>query len=471
MKRIWPSITCATPESLLSVFKNDDFNQSKKGGNVLTDELRVAPGGALRGEIDVPGDKSISHRAVMFGALAEGKTRIERFLPGQDCLSTIDCFRRLGIVIEQLSPTDVVVQGKGLRGLTEPSDILDVGNSGTTLRLMAGILAGQPFFSVLTGDSSIRRRPMGRVTAPLTAMGAVIRGRDGGRLAPIAIDGAASALKPLTYSSPVASAQVKSALLLAGLYTEGETAVREPYASRDHTERMLTAFGAKLQVAQEPEGAYCATITGFPDLRGQVITVPGDISSAAFFLVAATIVPGSAVLLRHVGMNPTRDGVIEVLQAMGAKIRSENERMEAGEPVADLYVESASLRGTVVSGGQIPRLIDEIPILAVAALFAEGRTEFRDAAELRVKETDRIATVAAELRKFGACVEEREDGMIIEGGRPLQGATVESHGDHRIAMAMAVAALQAAGETVIHGASCMDVSFPGFARYLASLRS
>ncbi|MBC9783130.1 3-phosphoshikimate 1-carboxyvinyltransferase [Heliobacterium chlorum] len=430
--------------------------------------VSITPGGSLRGETEVPGDKSISHRAVMFGALAKGTTRVHRFLPGQDCLSTIDCFRKLGVSIEMPGPTEVLVHGKGLKGLQEPADILDVGNSGTTLRLITGILSGQSFFSVLTGDGSIRRRPMARVTKPLIEMGAAIRGREGANKAPLAIYGTERPLKAIHYQSPVASAQVKSAILLAGLFADGKTRVTEPLLSRDHTERMLSSFGAKLNRLDQ---GLTTEIESFPSLNGQEIEVPGDISSAAFLLVAASIVPGSELTLRNIGINPTRDGILDVLREMGANLHVENERLVAGEPVADITVQSASLKGTTVGGSIIPRLIDELPIIAVAALFAEGTTIIKDAAELRVKETDRIAVLAEELRKLGVTVEETPDGMIIPGNQQIQGGTVDSHGDHRIAMSLAVAGLLAADETVIHDAASIDVSFPGFAATLQSLRN
>ncbi len=423
----------------------------------------VSKGGALRGALRVPGDKSISHRAVMFGAISQGTTEITGFLPGADCKSTIRCFRALGVEIEERAPDHVLVHGHGLQGLREAADVLDVGNSGTTIRLISGLLAGQPFFSVLTGDASIRRRPMDRVTAPLRQMGARINGRQGGRLAPLAIRG--TALQPQHYQSPVASAQVKSSILLAGLTCEGQTSVTEPARSRDHTERMLRGFGAEVRV-----DGLTATVTGRPQLSGQRVQVPGDISSAAFFLVAASIVPGSELLIEGVGINPTRTGLLDALAAMGASITQLNGREEAGEPVADLLVRAADLRATTIAGELIPRLVDEIPVLAVAACYAAGTTYIRNAEELRVKESDRIACMVAELRKLGAEVEELADGMVITGGRPLHGAAVQSYDDHRMAMALAVAGLRAGGELQIHGAEAVDVSFPGFAAALENLR-
>ncbi|MFO7172396.1 MAG: 3-phosphoshikimate 1-carboxyvinyltransferase [Bacillota bacterium] len=418
----------------------------------------------LKGVIRVPGDKSISHRAVILGGIARGTTEITGFLPGADCLATVRCMEALGVTVEVLAPDHLKVTGVGLEGLREPPDVLDVGNSGTTIRLLAGLVAGRPHLTVLTGDASIRRRPMDRVAVPLRQMGAQVDGREGGRLAPLVIRG--GGLRPIHYRSPVASAQVKSAVLLAGLSAEGETGVTEPARSRDHTERMLAGFGARVRV----EGTT-AWVEGRPRLEGQRLEVPGDISSAAFFLVAAALVPGSEVLIENVGVNPTRTGILDALRAMGAPIEVLNPREAAGEPVADLLVRGGgALRGTVIAGDLIPRLIDEIPVLAVAAAVAAGPTEIRDAAELRVKETDRIAAVAAELRKLGARVEERPDGMIIAGGARLQGGQVASHGDHRLAMALAVAAQVAAGPVQIAGAEAVGVSFPGFFEQLLALR-
>lgn len=425
-------------------------------------KMVVEPRAGLRGKVSVPGDKSISHRAVMFGSIAQGTTQIDGFLAGADCLSTIACFRALGIDIDGPRDGRVTVRGRGLDGLSEAADVLDVGNSGTTIRLMSGILAGQRFYSVLTGDFSIRRRPMDRVASPLRQMGAAIYGRRGGSLAPLTILG--RGLKGIDYETPVASAQIKSAVLLAGLYADEPTTVREPHLSRDHTERMLSGFGADLKAEDRR-----VTVQPGPRLEGRRVVVPGDISSAAFMLVAALICPGSEVVIEGVGLNPTRTGVLDVLQAMGADIGVFNQRDEAGEPVGDLIVRSSGLTGTTMSGEVIPRAIDEIPAIAVAALYAGGTTVIRDARELRVKETDRIAALAGELRKMGARVEELEDGIVIEGGHPLTGAPVESHGDHRLAMSLAIAGLRAAGRTEISDAECIDVSFPGFERLLQGL--
>lgn len=424
--------------------------------------LRITKASGLQGAITVPGDKSISHRAIMLGSLAKGRTEIHNFLTGEDCLSTAKCFQAMGITMEGLGSTTVTVHGQGLRGLTEPIDVLDVGNSGTTMRLMLGILAGQPFFSAVTGDSTIRRRPMGRVTKPLGEMGAKIWGREGGTLAPLAVQGAA--LSPIHYKSTVASAQVKSAVILAGLYCDGETGITEPIKSRDHTERMLRYFGGQIQ-----EAGNQVTVTGRPELEGRKVIVPGDISSAAFFLVAASIVPNSELLLQNVGVNPTRDGILEVLAGMGANFQLLNQREESGEPVTDILVKSSPLRGITIGGDIIPRLIDEIPVLAVAAAVAEGETIIKDAQELKVKETNRITAIVNELTKFGVEVEERADGLRILGGKPLHGAHCQSYHDHRMAMSMAVAGLFAEGETIITNPDCVNISFPGFAQLLQSL--
>ncbi len=412
----------------------------------------------LQGRIRVPGDKSISHRALMLGAIAQGETQIQGLLLGEDPRSTASCFQALGAEISALNPELVQVKGIGLGQLQEPIDVLDAGNSGTTIRLMLGILASHPgrFFAV-TGDGSLRSRPMSRVVKPLQQMGAQIWGRQGSSLAPLAIQG--QNLQPIHYHSPIASAQVKSCILLAGLMTEGKTTVTEPALSRDHSERMLQAFGAELSIDPETNSV---TITGPAQLHGQRVIVPGDISSAAFWLVAGAIVPGSELLIENVGVNPTRTGILEALAMMGADIQLENERTVAGEPVADLQVRSCSLHSCTIAGNLIPRLIDEIPILAVAAVFAQGTTVIRDAAELRVKESDRIAVMAAELNRMGARVTELPDGLEITGGTPLTGADVDSHTDHRIAMSLAIAALNASGTTTIHGAEAATISYPDF---------
>ncbi|SFQ96617.1 3-phosphoshikimate 1-carboxyvinyltransferase [Desulfoscipio geothermicus] len=424
-------------------------------------EVTIKPVRTLRGEVQVPGDKSISHRAVMLGALADGETKIENFLFGADCLSTIRVMRGLGVRITTVGKR-VVVQGRGLEGLQEPDNVLDAGNSGTTMRLVAGILAGNPFFSVLTGDGSLRRRPMKRVIRPLTDMGAQIAARAGGAYAPLAIKG--GGLRAVEYTSPVGSAQVKSAILLAGLFADGPTTVIEPAQSRDHTERMLRYFGARVEAA-----GTRVTVWGKPDLRGQKITVPGDISSAMFFLVAGATVPGADLVVHNVGVNPTRTGALDVLTQMGAEIELLNPKEINGEPVADIRVRGSRLTGTEIGGSIIPYLIDELPVLAVAAAVAEGETVVQDAAELRHKETDRIAAVVQVLRSMNADIEERPDGFIIRGGRRLRGAVCDSFGDHRMAMSAAVAGLTAYGETTVKGAECVKISYPNFFDTLNSI--
>lgn len=423
------------------------------------DSLTISPGThlSLQGSIQIPGDKSISHRALMLGALAQGETKIQGLLLGEDPRSTAACFQAMGATISELNSELVTVQGIGLGQLQEPIDVLNSGNSGTTMRLMLGILASQPncFFTV-TGDASLRSRPMKRVIQPLQQMGAEIWSRSGG-FAPLAVRG--QALKPIHFQSPIASAQVKSCILLAGLMTEGQTTVTEPALSRDHSERMLRAFGAEVIV--DPD-TCSATVIGPAQLTGQTVIVPGDISSAAFWLVAGAIVPNSELLIENVGVNPTRTGILEALALMGAEVQQENQRTVAGEPVADLRVRSSSLKACTIAGDLIPRLIDEIPILAVAATLAEGTTVIRDAAELRVKESDRLAVMATQLNRMGAKITELPDGLEIVGGTPLVGAEVDSHTDHRIAMSLAIAALVASGNTVIHRAEAAAISYPGF---------
>ena len=420
--------------------------------------LVVAPGRALRGTVRVPGDKSISHRAVLLGALAHGATSVDGFLRAEDCLATVRCVRALGIDVDD-DGERLTVRGRPMR---EPDDVLDAGNSGTTIRLLAGILAGRPFHSVLTGDASVRRRPMDRVVEPLRRMGARITGRDGGRLAPLAIDGAP--LRPITYATPVASAQVKSAILLAGLFAHGETAVTEPSPSRDHTERMLAVFGVPVL-----RSGLTVRVTGPAVLSAAALRVPGDISSAAFFLVAAAIVPGSVVTVRDVGLNPTRTGVLDALRAMGAAVEVDNVRDAGGEPAGDVTVRAASLHGTAIGGELVPRLIDELPVLAVAASVADGETVIRDAAELRVKESDRIAALARELGAVGARVEAQPDGLAIRGVPRLRGGRAASGGDHRVAMALAVAGLRAADPVTVDDTDCIRTSFPGFEETLRRL--
>lgn len=407
----------------------------------------------LRGEATVPGDKSISHRAVMFGALAKGKTQITGFLRGADCLSTISCFRQLGISIEE-NADRILVEGKGLHGLSAPADVLDTGNSGTTTRLISGILAGQKFTSVLNGDASIQKRPMKRIMTPLSQMGASIRSLRGNDCAPLEITG--SALHGISYLSPVASAQVKSAILLAGLYADGETSVTEPAVSRNHTELMLKSFGADVRT----EG-LTAAIQPEPALHGIDILVPGDISSAAYFIAAGCLVPNAEILIRNVGINPTRDGILRVAKEMGADITLLNEK-NTDEPVADLLVRSSRLHGITIGGDIIPTLIDELPVIAVMAAAAEGTTLIKDAAELKVKESDRIAVTTENLSAMGCDITAAEDGMIIHGGHELHGAVIDSHLDHRIAMSFAVAAMIADGETEIRDADCVKISYPDF---------
>ncbi len=413
----------------------------------------------LCGEISVPGDKSITHRAAIIGALARGITEVKGFLDAEDCRSTINCLRNLGVTISERS-NRLLIEGRNMR-LDEPRSVLDAGNSGTTARLLLGVLAGQAFYATISGDRSLQKRPMDRVVEPLSRMGAVFEG-EGNRL-PLSIKG--SKLKAIAYKSPRASAQVKSAILLAGLFAEGETVFEEPALSRNHTELMLNAFGASVCT----EGNR-VSIKGEADLRGGQVLVPGDISTAAFFMVAAAIVPGSEILLKNVGINFTRSGIFDVLQDMGANFEIENERTWGNEPVADILVKGgAILKGINISGDIIPRLIDEIPVIAVAASLAEGQTVIGDAGELRVKESDRISALVGQLIRLGADVTEKEDGLVIKGVSRLKGAEVESLGDHRIAMAMAVAGLAADGETAVHGAEAVAVSYPGFMPALRAL--
>ena len=424
-------------------------------------ELIIEPKKGLKGRVQVPGDKSISHRAIMLGSLANGTTRIKGFLMGEDCLSTIRCFQEMGVAVE-INQDTVIVHGKGLHGLSEPQDVLNVGNSGTTIRLISGILAGQNFTSVVTGDASIRKRPMGRVTAPLKEMGAKILGRQEGELAPLTISG--GSLKPISYKTPVASAQIKSSILLAGLFTDVWTEVIEPEKSRDHSERMLKYFGAEVDV-----DGLAVRIKGQPTLTAKEVQVPGDISSAAFLLVAGAIVPDSRVVIKDVGINPTRTGIIDVLKEMGAKVTLENEA-DTGESLGDLIVDTSSLKGIKFGGQIIPRLVDEIPIIAVAAACAEGVTEIRDAAELKVKESNRIEAICQGLQKMGVDIEELPDGLRINGGKSIKGGvTLDSQGDHRIAMALAVAGLVADKGITIKNAESIDVSFPGFKDLLDTL--
>lgn len=427
---------------------------------------KITPGNHLRGELTVPGDKSISHRAVMLGSIAQGTTEITNFLKGADCLSTIRCFRQMGVSIEE-KPDCILVHGRGLRGLTSPDGTLNTGNSGTTTRLMSGILAGQRFSSLLSGDDSLNSRPMKRIMDPLGQMGARITSVNRNGCAPLSIQ--PGDLHGIAYTSPVASAQVKSAILLAGLYADGETSVTEPVLSRNHTELMLQNFGAYVMTALHPGGSATAYVEPCQELYGQQVYVPGDISSAAYFIAAALLTPGSELLIKNVGTNFTRAGFLKVCEAMGADVTLVNKTIEGGEPRADILARNSSLKGTVIEGELIPTLIDEIPILAVMAALAEGTTVIRDAAELKVKETNRIDTVTAGLAAMGANVTPTEDGMIIEGGSHLTGARIQSHLDHRIAMAFAVAGLAAQGETFIEDSQCVDVSYPEFFQTLEQL--
>ncbi len=414
----------------------------------------------LRGEMTVPGDKSISHRAVMFGSLAEGTTEITNFLQGADCLSTIDCFRKMGIEIEN-TPERILIRGRGLHGLSAPSSILDTGNSGTTTRLISGILAAQPFETTLTGDASIQKRPMRRIIEPLSMMGADIASVNGNDCAPLHIAG--GKLHGIHYHSKIASAQVKSAILLAGLYADGTTGVTEPALSRNHTEIMLRCFGADVT----SEG-LTASVRPNPTLRGQKIVVPGDISSAAFFIAAALIVPGAELLIRDVGINPTRDGILRVAKAMGGDITCLHVRND-GEPTADLLVRHSALHGVTIEGGIIPTLIDELPVINIMAACAEGTTVIRNAEDLRAKESNRIDVMAEYLRAMGCDITPTPDGMIIAGGRPLHGTLIDPHMDHRIAMTFAIAALVAEGRTEIADGEIVNVSYPHFYEELARL--
>ena len=427
-------------------------------------EIRPAKRG-LTGKIRVPGDKSVSHRSVMFSAIAKGQARVRNFLEAADCLSTAACMRALGAGVERQADGSFLVTGVGLHGLKEPQGVLDAGNSGTTLRLLLGILAAQPFFSALSGDASLSRRPMGRVVEPLTRMGATIRGRGANRFLPLAVLPHEGSLRAMDYESPVASAQVKSAVLLAGLYAERETCLTEPALSRDHTERMLSAFGARI----EREGTKVTIEPADELFAPEEIVVPGDISSAAYWLVAASLIEGSDIILQDVGVNPTRTGILDVLSDMGANITIDNERESGGEALADIRVRTASLRGTSFGGEIIPRLIDEIPILAVAALFADGDTVISGATELRVKETDRLAAVTTELNRLASgAVEAKEDGMVIHGGRTLSPASCRTYDDHRMAMSLAVAGAAGVGVT-LDAPSCVNISYPSFYQTLDGL--
>lgn len=422
-------------------------------------------GKALRGEIVIPADKSVSHRSVLFSALGKGKTHVKNFLEAADCLSSVACMRALGAHIERVGAGEYIVTGCGMHGLKEPTAVLDAGNSGTTLRLSMGMLAGQSFFTAFTGDASLSGRPMGRVIEPLKAMGAEIRGRNGDTLLPIALLPNAKSLRAIQYDSPVASAQVKSAILLAGLYADGETTVREPYVSRDHSERMLSAFGVQLH-----RKGTAVTIMPPDVMRSpEEIIVPGDISSAAFWLVAASIIEGSDLLLKNVGVNPTRTGILDVLKDMGARLELFDERTSGGEPVADIHVQASGLKGISFGADIMPRLVDEIPVIAVAALFAKGDTVITGAGELRVKETDRLKAIASTLNALAPdSAEELDEGIIIHGGRPMRNARVDAYDDHRMAMALSIAGTAGAGAEIVKP-DCVRISYPHFYEELARL--
>ena len=426
-------------------------------------DIKIQPMRRLNGEITPPPDKSISHRSIMLGALADGTTKARNVLLGEDVKATIGAFENLGVKIDMLPDNAVVVHGAGLHGLKKSAAALYLANSGTTMRLLMGILAGQPFESVLTGDESLSKRPMKRVAKPLRMMGASISGPDDANRAPLTVKG--GSLKPIDYKTEVASAQVKSSIILAGLYANGTTSVREPSKSRDHTERMLKIFGVNVDIDD-----LKVSIKGPSTLKARDIDVPGDISSASFFIVAAAILNGSSFTIKSVGLNPTRTGILEILNAMSAKISVLDKRDVAGEPVGDLRVNSSDLKGVVIEGDIIARAIDELPILMVAACFAHGTTIIKQAGELRVKETDRISSMVENLKNMGADIEAVNDDVIIKGNRPLKGVFVNSHKDHRTAMSLAIAALAAKGDTVIDDAECVAISFPGFFNMLNGLK-
>lgn len=416
---------------------------------------------ALKGELTIPGDKSISHRAIMLGSLAEGTTEISNFLQGADCLSTMECFQNMGIHMENKNGT-ITIYGNGLHGLKQPKDTLDVGNSGTTTRLMSGILAAQNFTCTLNGDASIQKRPMGRIITPLSQMGADIISMKNNGCAPLKITG--KPLHGIHYNSPVASAQVKSSILLAGLFADGETSVTEPYVSRNHTELMFHYFGVDIFTKETT-----ATVSPATKLTGQKIVVPGDISSAAYFIAAGLLVPNSELVIKNVGINPTRDGILKVCEAMGGSISYESKQEISGETTANLVVKTSCLKGTTIGGSIIPTLIDEIPIIAILACFAEGTTIIKDAQELKVKESNRIDVMVENLKKMGADITATDDGMVIQGGKPLHGAEIDSKLDHRIAMSFAIAGLCSEGKTKIIGADCVNISFPSFYQDLDNL--
>jgi 3-phosphoshikimate 1-carboxyvinyltransferase len=419
----------------------------------------IKPSPRLEGEVVLPGDKSISHRAVILNSLAKGEAKIDNFAPGRDCLATVGCLRALGVKIRRKGSRDsptLLVSGTGEDGIKEAGDVLDAHDSATTMRLLGGLLASQPFLSVITGDASLRSRPMGRLIEPLRLMGADIRGRGRDSFAPLVIKG--KKLRGIDFTPPVPSAQIKSAILLAGLFARGKTVLHQTIPSRDHTEGMLKRMGASL----ESQGNSISLLPLSRPLIPLNLRVPGDISSAAYFLVAGAIHPNARIMLKGCGINPTRTGIIDILLAMGARLKIANKRLEAGEPLADIEIESSELKGIEIGGDIIPRVIDEIPVLAVAGCVAKGKTVIRDAGELRVKESDRIATVVSELARLGAKIEPLADGMVIYGGRPLSGTEVDSYSDHRLAMSLAVAGLIAKGETSIKHAQVAQVSYPAF---------
>lgn len=422
-------------------------------------EIRVKPVRCLKGELTLPGDKSISHRAIMLASLARGKTSVSGISKGEDILKTAHAFQSMGIEIQGLGSDSLTIQGKGLRGLSQPRDIIDCGNSGTTMRLLSGILAAQNFSSTLTGDESLRKRPMDRIVEPLERMGARIKGK----FAPLKIEG--GRLKAISYQTPIPSAQVKSAILLAGLYAQGKTEITEPAKSRDHTERMLKYLEADIEIRD-----LAVSITGGKELIAKPINIPGDISSASFFVVGAILLPGSHIRLSGAGLNPTRMGIIDILKEMGAEIEIENLREANNEPRGDVVARGSRLKGITIGGEMIPRVIDELPLLALAATKAEGETIIKDAQELRVKETDRIRALSINLSRMGVEVEEREDGLIIQGSCQLKGAKVDSFGDHRMAMALVMAGLIARGKTVVSDTDCIKTSFPEFEAILKRLK-
>lgn len=434
----------------------------------MKNQVLITPAKYLRGEITLPGDKSITHRAIIFSSIAEGRSYLKGMQRGKDCLATLKCMRGMGVPIRE-EEKEVIIEGVGLGGLKEPEDVLNCENSGTTMRLLAGLLAGQRFYSVLSGDEFLRKRPMKRIVKPLREMGAKIEGREKGNFPPLTIVG--GELKGINYSSLIASAQVKSCLLLAGMYAEGETFVREPYKSRDHTERMMQYLGIPVKVkGLEVQIGSKKSRKSRRSFKGKSFYIPGDISAGAFFIGAAVSLPGSRVKLSNVGLNPTRRGFLDVLLKMGAEIKISNFKKICEEEVGDIEVKGGNnLRGVVVQGEMIPRLIDEIPILTVVSCFAQGDTLIKDAGELRVKETDRIRAMVSELKKMGADIEEREDGMLISGRNKLKGTLVNSWGDHRIAMALTIAGLRCEGETTVTDTQCIDTSFPEFQKTLREL--